>query len=111
MDAPEIEARLADLGQELQAAGVGQPIRILVVGGAYMLTQLHNRSSTRDVDVVLKDIDDPSTSPLYPAIQAAVRAVTLCVLKELCRKAACGASSVHSKCLCLSPSTFWPSNS
>jgi hypothetical protein len=75
MDAPEIEARLADLGQELQAAGVGQPIRILVVGGAYMLTQLHNRSSTRDVDVVLKDIDDPSTSPLYPAIQAAVRAV------------------------------------
>jgi hypothetical protein len=38
MDAPEIEARLADLGQELQAAGVGQPIRILVVGGAYMLT-------------------------------------------------------------------------
>jgi hypothetical protein len=24
MDAPEIEARLADLGQELQAAGVGQ---------------------------------------------------------------------------------------
>ena len=75
MDAPEIEACLADLGQELQAVGVGQLIRILVVGGAYMLTQLHNRSSTRDVDVILKDIDDPSTSPLYPAIQASVRAV------------------------------------
>jgi len=75
MDAPEIEACLADLGQELQAVGVGQLIRILVVGGAYMLTQLHNRSSTGDVDVILKDIDDPSTSPLYPAIQASVRAV------------------------------------
>jgi len=64
MDAPEIEARLADFGQELEAAGKVQPVRILVVGGAYMLTQLHNRSSTRDMDVVLKDIDDPSTSPL-----------------------------------------------
>jgi hypothetical protein len=130
MDAPEIEARLADLGQELQAAGVGHPIRILVVGGAHMLTQLHNRCSTRDVDVVLKDIDDPSTSPLYPAIQAAVRAVAQQhslpatwlndvisdalraqgVVKVSCRKAACGASSVHSKCLCLSLSTFWPSS-
>jgi len=64
MDAPKIEARLADFGQELEAAGKVQPVRILVVGGAYMLTQLHNRSSTRDMDVVLKDIDDPSTSPL-----------------------------------------------
>jgi hypothetical protein len=64
MDAPEIEARLADFGRESQAAGIVQPIRSLVVGGAYMLTQLHKRSSTRDVDGVLKDIDDPSTSPL-----------------------------------------------
>jgi len=75
MDAPEIEACLAELGQELHAVGVRQLVRLLVVGGAYMLTQLHNRPATRDVDVVLKDIDDPSTSPLYPPLQAAVRAV------------------------------------
>lgn len=64
MDALEIEARLADLAHELNAVGVRQPVRLLVVGGAYMLTQLHNRPATRDVDVVLKDMDDPSTSPL-----------------------------------------------
>ncbi len=75
MDALEIEVYLGDLGLELHAAGVRQPVRLLVVGGAYMLTQLHNRPSTRDVDVVLKDIDDPSTSPLYPSLQAAVRVV------------------------------------
>src|SRR5512144_871068 len=49
----EIEDALAALGQELQRLGVQQPIRILVVGGAYMLTQLHNRLATKDIDVLL----------------------------------------------------------
>lgn len=71
----EIETYLANLGQELQTMGVTQPIRILMVGGAYMLTQIHNRVATQDVDVLLKDIDDPTTSPLYPMLLAAVRAV------------------------------------
>jgi hypothetical protein len=75
MTEQEIDQALAALGQELQRVSISQPIRVLVVGGAYMLTQVHNRSSTQDVDVLLLDIDDPATSPVYPALQAAVRAV------------------------------------
>ena len=75
MEAQEIEAHLAELGQELQNLHVPQPIHILLVGGAFMLTQLHNRSTTNDVDVILKDVDDPTTSPLYHIFKAAVRQV------------------------------------
>ena len=39
MQAQEIETHLAELGQELQNLNVQQPIRILLVGGAYTLTQ------------------------------------------------------------------------
>ena len=38
MEAQEIEAHLADLGHELQKLGVEEPVRILMVGGAFMLT-------------------------------------------------------------------------
>ena len=75
MDAQAIENYLAELGQELQHLGVQRPIRILMVGGAFMLTQIHNRSSTNDVDVLLKDGEDFTTSPRYQTFRAAVRAV------------------------------------
>ncbi len=61
--------------QELQDIGVEKPVRILMIGGAFMLTQLHNRSTTQDVDVLLKDVDDPTVSPLYRTFRAAVQAV------------------------------------
>jgi len=75
MQAQDIVTYLAALGQELQHLGVQHPIRILLVGGAYMLTQVGNRPTTNDVDVLLKDIDDTATSPLYRTFKAAVRAV------------------------------------
>jgi hypothetical protein len=75
MQAQDIVTYLAELGQELQHLGVQQPIRILLVGGAYMLTQLHNRPTTNDIDMLIKDVDDPATSPLYRTFKAAVRAV------------------------------------
>src|SRR6266700_3654226 len=75
MDKKEIERYLAKLGQELQDMGIQQPVRILLVGGAYMLTQvLNSRPNTNDIDVLLKDADDP-TSQLYRMFKAAVRAV------------------------------------
>ncbi len=75
MDKTEIETYLAKLGEELQDIGVQQPVRILLVGGAFMLTQVPNsRPNTNDVDVLLKDVDDP-TSQLYRMFKAAVRAV------------------------------------
>ncbi len=75
MQEADIESYLADLGQELQNHGLLQPVRILMVGGAFMLTQLHNRPSTQDIDVLLKDITDPAGSPLYQTFKSAVRAV------------------------------------
>ena len=75
MHAQEIENYPAELGKELQHQGVQHPIRILLVGGAFMLTQIHNRSSTNDVDVLLKDGDDFATSLRYQTFRAAVRAV------------------------------------
>lgn len=73
MQAQDIEAHLADLGQELQDLGVERPVRILMIGGAFMLTQVHNRSTTDDV--LLKDVDDPPVSPLYQTFKTAVQAV------------------------------------
>lgn len=73
MQAQEIENHLAELGQELQAQGVQQPVRILLIGGAFMLTQIHNRATTNDIDILLKDVDDSTTSPLYRTFKSAVR--------------------------------------
>lgn len=42
MQAPDIERSLAALGQELQHLGVQKPLRLLLVGGAFMLTHIRN---------------------------------------------------------------------
>jgi hypothetical protein len=75
MHVQDIENYLAELGQELQNQSLQRPIRILLVGGAFMLTQIHNRSSTNDVDVLLIDEDNSTTSPRYQNFRAAVRSV------------------------------------
>ncbi len=75
MNAQDIETYLADLGLALGNLGVQRPFRLLMVGGAYMLTQVGNRSATKDIDVLLEDIPDPSASPLYLPFQAATRVV------------------------------------
>lgn len=77
MTTQDIESYLAELGQELQNAGITQPVRLLIVGGAFMLTQVGNRPSTKDIDVLLENISDPGTSPLYLPLQNAVRAVAV----------------------------------
>jgi hypothetical protein len=46
MQVEDIERSLAALSQELQNLGVQKPIRLLLVGGAFMLTQIGNRPST-----------------------------------------------------------------
>ena len=37
MQARDIERYLAELGAELKQRGIKQPLRILIIGGAYML--------------------------------------------------------------------------
>ncbi|MBV9689273.1 MAG: hypothetical protein JO202_06135 [Ktedonobacteraceae bacterium] len=76
MHAQDIEMYLADLGQELRNQGIRQPVRILMIGGAFMLTQIHNRPTTNDVDVLLKDIEHATTSSLYQTFRAAARVVS-----------------------------------
>ena len=56
LSAQDIETYLANLGQALQQLRVQCPVRILIVGGAFILTQMHNRPAVNDVDVVLKDV-------------------------------------------------------
>jgi hypothetical protein len=60
MQEQEIVTFLSLVGDELQALGVVQPIRLLLIGGAYMLTQIRNRPATRDVDVVVQGLDPQS---------------------------------------------------
>jgi hypothetical protein len=75
MQAKEIEMYLAQLGQELVDSGVQQPVRILLIGGAFMLLQIRNRRTTDDVDVFLKDIEDTTVSLLYQQFRRAVRTI------------------------------------
>lgn len=75
MQAREIEMYLAQLGQELEERGVQQPVRMLLIGGAFMLLQVQNRLTTDDVDVVLTDIEDTSASLLYKQLNSAIQAI------------------------------------
>lgn len=50
MRAEEIEIYLAELGSELQTRGVTKPLRVLLIGGAYMLLVAHSPRPTDDVD-------------------------------------------------------------
>jgi hypothetical protein len=75
MQRQEMEQYLAELGQALEQQGVQQPVRILLIGGAFMLTQMSSNRVTNDIDVLLSDIDDPTTSPLYQTFKMAARIV------------------------------------
>jgi hypothetical protein len=75
MQKHEIEMYLAELGQELENLGVPHAIRILLIGGAFMLTQIGNRQATDDIDILLKDGGTITTSPLYQTFQTAIRSI------------------------------------
>jgi len=58
MQARDIERHLAQLGQGLADRGVQKPIRVLMIGGAYMLLLAKMQRSTDDVDILWLDEDD-----------------------------------------------------
>src|SRR5207302_9667144 len=60
MQEQDIIRFLSLVGDELQAFGLQRPIRLLLIGGAYMLTHIHNRDATRDVDVIGLGLDPAS---------------------------------------------------
>jgi hypothetical protein len=75
MQKKEIEMYLAQLGQELQVLEVQHPVRILLIGGAFMLIQVKNRQTTDDIDILLKDGEDATAPVLSQTFKAAIRAV------------------------------------
>ena len=76
MQSQEIERYFQDLGDELELHGIEQPIRVMVVGGVFMLLMVKNRKATEDVDVVLLDFPDMTKlTPVTSAFKAAVTAV------------------------------------
>ena len=77
MQEKEIEAYLAELGQELQNLGVKRAVRILLIGGAFMLTQIGNRRTTDDIDILFEDGDDITASPRYRTIRTAIKTIAI----------------------------------
>jgi hypothetical protein len=51
MQAQEIEHYLAELGAALQKQGINKPIRLLLIGGAYMMLLADAPRTTDDVDI------------------------------------------------------------
>lgn len=62
MESNEIDTYLRALDAELAQRPIRKPVRIVVVGGVYMIFFLGNRSATKDVDIVPLDFPD-TTSP------------------------------------------------
>lgn len=76
MESQEIERYFQDLGNELQVRGFKKPVRIMVVGGVFMLLMVKNRKATEDVDVVLLDFPDTiNATPETAAFKSAINAV------------------------------------
>ncbi len=74
MQAEEIEKYLAQLGHELADQGVQKPIRVLMIGGAYMLLLANVQRSTDDVDIFWLEEEDALQRAIY-ALREGVRAV------------------------------------
>lgn len=51
MDAREIGKYLKEVGMELKKQGIKKPIRLMIIGGAYMLLLENAPRTTNDVDV------------------------------------------------------------
>src|SRR5881275_1356933 len=51
MQAQEIERYLAELGAALESQGITKPVRMLLIGGAYMMLLANAPRTTDDVDI------------------------------------------------------------
>ena len=76
MQAEEIETYLQSLDRELAGRKIGKPVRLVVVGGVYMMFVMKNRNSTKDIDIIPLDFPD-TTNPNNEtkAFRSAVNAV------------------------------------
>lgn len=74
MEEKEIEDYLTELGNALGRQGFTEPVRMLIVGGVFMVLKMKTRDSTEDVDAILLDLpqltDKPPTKDMKKFIQA-----------------------------------------
>ncbi|MBO0777892.1 MAG: hypothetical protein J2P37_03605 [Ktedonobacteraceae bacterium] len=75
MYARDIEHCFSLLGEELEALGVQITFRLLMIGGGFMLTQIGNRDTTKDVDVRVQDFETLYYTHEYRIFKQAVRFV------------------------------------
>src|SRR5260370_27412719 len=75
MQKQDIEHNLSLLGSQLDELGMQTTIRLLMIGGGFMLPQIGNRATTDDIDVLVKDISDPQHSDDYRIFKNAVHFV------------------------------------
>ena len=71
MEAEDIARYLAELGTELKNHGLKKPVRILLIGGAYMLLLANATRSTKDIDIFWLDEDglQRAYAPLRESVQ------------------------------------------
>ncbi len=71
MKAEDIERYLAELGAELKIRGLKKPVRILLIGGAYMVLLANATRSTKDIDIFWLDEDgfQRAYAPLRESVQ------------------------------------------
>lgn len=77
MQADDIIFYLSKLGDELEELGISRsdPVELEMIGGGFMLTQVRNRRSTEDVDVLVINPDALADPERYRIFKHAVRFV------------------------------------
>lgn len=68
---------LSELGKQLEELGISkrEPVELKMIGGGFMLTQIHNRPFTEDVDVLVMNPDALADPDRYRVYKNAVRFV------------------------------------
>jgi hypothetical protein len=75
MESHDIERYLAELGTELGSRGVNKPVRMMLIGGAYMLLLANAPRTTNDIDIFWLEEDalQQTLNPLRESVQAVTR--------------------------------------
>ena len=73
MEADAIERYLAELGAELKNRGIKKPVRILLIGGAYMLLLANAPRSTKDRDIFW--LEEDGLQQVYTPLRESVQII------------------------------------
>src|SRR5579859_1038348 len=74
MEADDIERYLTELGAELKNQGLKKSVRVLLIGGAYMLLLANATRSTKDIDIFW--LDEDGLQQAYAPLRESVQVIT-----------------------------------